>query len=146
MKRAAGRGHSTDGAILLPERILTTHPWFGFTMNESTPLPLEIDVRSVKQLLDAGVGFLLLDCREPSEHATAQIAGAKLIPMKTIPSHLEELEPFRKGRIVVHCHHGGRSTRVTHWLRQQGFTNVQNMTGGIDAWSLEIDPEVPRYK
>jgi rhodanese-related sulfurtransferase len=116
-------------------------------MNESTPLSLEIDVRSVKQLLDAGEpDFLLLDCREPSEHATAQIAGATLIPMKTIPSRLEELEPFRQGRVVVHCHHGGRSTRVTHWLRQQGFTNVQNMTGGIDAWSQEIDPAVPRYK
>lgn len=117
------------------------------TMNESTPLPFDIDVHSVKQLLDAGEnGFLLLDCREPSEQATARIAGAKLIPMNTIPERVVELEPFRAGRIVVHCHHGGRSTRVTHWLRQQGFANVQNMTGGIDAWSQEIDPTVSRYK
>lgn len=110
-------------------------------------LPFEIDVCSVKRLLDAGdPGFLLLDCREPAEFAAAQIAGAKLIPMKSIPQRLGELEPYRSGRIVVHCHHGGRSARVTTWLRQQGFENVQNMAGGIDAWSQQIDPTVPRYK
>ena len=129
-------------------RILTTHHWFGSTMSDSpAPLPLDIDVRSVKQLLDAGENdFLLLDCREPSEHATAHIAAAKLIPMKTIPAQLAMLEPHRQGRIVVHCHHGGRSARVVHWLRQQGFAGAQNMTGGIDAWSLEVDSSVPRYK
>ncbi|MEX2026546.1 MAG: rhodanese-like domain-containing protein [Pirellulaceae bacterium] len=128
-------------------RILASSQGFGLTMNVSPGLPFEIDVQSVKKLIDANdASFLLLDCREPSEHATAQIGGAKLIPMKTIPEHLAELEPFRNGRIVVHCHHGGRSARVTTWLRQQGWENVQNMTGGIDAWSLEIDPTVPRYK
>jgi rhodanese-related sulfurtransferase len=131
----------------LPVRILTSHCRFGPTMSDSPDLPFEIDVHSVKKLLGAGDSqMLLLDCREPSEHATARIAGATLIPMKTIPQRLAELEPFRPGRIVVHCHHGGRSARVTTWLRQQGFNNVQNMTGGIDAWSLEIDPAVPRYK
>ncbi len=116
-------------------------------MCDSASLPFDIGVHAVKDLLAAGdAGFLLLDCREPSENATAQIAGAKLIPMKTISERLSDLEPFRGGRIVVHCHHGGRSARVATWLRQQGFANVQNMTGGIDAWSLEIDPAVPRYK
>lgn len=116
-------------------------------MNDSTaPLPFEIDVHSVRKLLESGdAGFLLLDCREPGEHATCRIAGSKLMPMKTIPSRLDELEPYRQGRMVVHCHHGGRSARVTQWLRQQGFANVQNMTGGIDAWSLEVDSTVPRY-
>ena len=116
-------------------------------MNGPAPLPFEIDVHSVRKLIEANdSSFMLLDCREPGEHATAQIAGAKLIPMQTIPQRLGELEPFREGRIVVHCHHGGRSARVTTWLKQQGFANVQNMSGGIDAWSLEIDPTVPRYK
>jgi rhodanese-related sulfurtransferase len=111
------------------------------------PLPFDIDVRSVKQLLDAGdASLLLVDCREPAEHTTAHIDGAKLIPMKTIPSELAQLEPYRKGRIVVHCHHGGRSARVTAWLRQQGFEGAQNMAGGIDAWSQEIDSSVPRYR
>jgi adenylyltransferase/sulfurtransferase len=107
-------------------------------------LPIEIDVTLVKQMLDAGESFTLLDCREPGEHQTANIAGAKLIPMREIPGKLAELEP-RNAHIVVHCHHGGRSLRVTQWLREQGFPNVQNMSGGIDAWSQIIDPKVPRY-
>jgi rhodanese-related sulfurtransferase len=110
------------------------------------PLPIEIDVRSVKQMLDSGEKFALLDCREPNEVATARIAGSTHIPMKQIPSRLAELEPFKSGRIVVHCHHGGRSQRVTQYLRQQGYDQVQNMSGGIDVWSLEVDPAVPRYE
>ena len=109
-------------------------------------LSLEIDVRSVKHLLDSGEELVLLDCREPSEVATARIAGSTTIPMREIPARLSELEPHKTGRIVVHCHHGGRSLRVTHYLRQQGFEQAQNMAGGIDAWALEIDPKIPRYE
>ena len=109
-------------------------------------LPLDIDVRSAKQLLDSGEKVMLLDCREPSEVATARIAGSTTIPMREIPARLAELEPYKLERIVVHCHHGGRSLRVTHYLRQQGFDQAQNMAGGIDAWSQEIDPAVPRYE
>ena len=108
-------------------------------------LPLEIDVRSVKALLDRKEDFLLLDCREQDEFNVARIAGSTLIPMREIPNRLSELEPFQEKRIIIHCHHGGRSSRVTNWLRQQGFASAQNMTGGIDAWSLEVDPTVPRY-
>ena len=110
------------------------------------PLPIEIDVQTVKQMLDRGEMFVLLDCREPDEVATARIAGSKHIPMREIPARLAELESQKSGRIVVHCHHGGRSLRVTHFLRQQGFEQCQNMAGGIDAWSLEIDSAVPRYE
>lgn len=108
-------------------------------------LPIEVDVRSVKTMLDEKQDFLLLDCREQKEFDFARIPGSRLIPMKEIPDRIGELEPFRGKRIVVHCHHGGRSLRVTQWLRQQGFDSVQNLTGGIDAWSLEIDPAVRRY-
>ena len=108
-------------------------------------LPLEIDVREVKKLLDEGIDFLLLDCREPSEYAVAKLDSAVLIPMHEIPPRLAELEPVRDQRIVVHCHHGGRSMQVTQWLQQQGFAKVQNMAGGIDAWSCEIDSSVARY-
>jgi len=108
-------------------------------------LPLEIDCRTVKQKLDANAGLLLIDCREADEHATASITGAVLLPMSEIADRLRELEPHRDRPIVIHCHHGVRSRRVTRWLREQGFTQAQNLTGGIDRWSQEIDPSVPRY-
>jgi len=108
-------------------------------------LPMEIDVRAVKSLLDSESDFFLLDCRETAEHAIAGIHGATLIPMGQIPERLSELDDYRKRRIVVHCHHGGRSLQVMQWLRQKGFAGAQNMTGGIDAWATEIDRSVPRY-
>ena len=110
-----------------------------------TDLPLHIDAGSVKDLLDCGEDFLLLDCREPQEHALVRIREAKLIPMQDLASRLVELEPHRQKRIVVHCHHGGRSLKVATWLRGQGFTQAQNMTGGIDAWALLVDTSLPRY-
>jgi adenylyltransferase/sulfurtransferase len=108
-------------------------------------LPIETDVRAVQQLRDAPDKFLLLDCRETDEFQTAQIAGAVLIPMKQLPARLSEIANFRDQRVVVLCHHGGRSLRVAQWLRQQGFSQAQSMAGGIDAWSKEIDASVPRY-
>ena len=108
-------------------------------------LPIEIDVHSVKQLRESGEPFLLLDVRQPEENRTAKIDGSVLIPMGELGDRLDELEKHRDRRIVVHCHHGGRSLQVTQALRSRGFDQVQNMTGGIDAWSTEIDEAVPRY-
>ncbi|HAY82711.1 MAG TPA: rhodanese [Planctomycetaceae bacterium] len=108
-------------------------------------LPIEIDVQAVRQLQESEADFLLLDCREQEEYETARIEGAVLIPMSELVDRASELESFNEKHIVVHCHHGGRSLRVTHWLRGQGYLKTQNMTGGIDAWSLEIDPAIPRY-
>ena len=105
----------------------------------------EIDVRAVAALRAAAEPFLLLDCREPDEHALTRIEGAVLIPMRTIPERLAELEPRRGDRIVVHCHHGVRSLRVARFLRERGFAAAQSMAGGIEAWALEIDPSLPRY-
>ncbi len=107
--------------------------------------PLEMDCRAVKAKLDAGEPFLFLDCREQDEYAAAKIDGTKLIPMSELTQRVTELEPHRNSAIVVHCHHGGRSMRVTNWLRQQGFANTTNMAGGIDEWSQQIDSSVPRY-
>ncbi len=108
-------------------------------------LPIEVDCRSVKSALTAGEDFLFVDCREPDEHATTHIAAATLLPMSEIVARVAELgaDPYR--RIVLHCHHGGRSLRVANWLRGQGFASAQSMVGGIDQWSQEIDPSVPRY-
>ena len=111
----------------------------------SNEYPIEIDVQSVKELQDSDESFLLLDVRQDEEYATAKIDGSLLIPMGELGQRLDELEPYRDQRIVVHCHHGGRSMQVTEALRSRGFDQVQNMAGGIDAWSLQIDSSVPRY-
>lgn len=108
-------------------------------------IPIEIDCKSVKASLDAGGNFILLDCREASEYETCRIEGALLLPMSELMTRVGELEPYREHEIAVHCHHGGRSLRVANWLRQQGFAKTQSMAGGIDQWSTDIDPSVPRY-
>jgi rhodanese-related sulfurtransferase len=107
--------------------------------------PLEISCADVKGRLDRRAKFLLLDCREPDEHATASIAGATLIPMSELQQRVSELGTDKGLDIVVHCHHGGRSLRVAHWLRAQGFAKAASMAGGIDEWSQTIDVKVPRY-
>jgi len=87
---------------------------------------------------------LLLDVREPWEYQTASLPDSLLMPMGEVTSRAHtELDP--DAPIVVMCHHGARSLSVTMWLREQGFTHVQSLAGGIDAWSRTIDPEVPRY-
>lgn len=107
--------------------------------------PIEIDCRSVKSLQDSGEPFFFCDCREADEYATAKIDGAVLIPMSGIADRVADFEPHKGSRIVVHCHHGGRSLRVAMWLRKQGFSGAQSMAGGIEQWAVEIDPSVPRY-
>ena len=67
------------------------------------------------------------------------------MPMSNWAEEAEQLKQFEGQRLVVHCHHGGRSLRVVHWLRLQGPINAQNLSGGINAWSQLIDPSVPRY-
>ncbi len=107
--------------------------------------PLQIDVRAVQELCNDGEEFLLLDCREPEEHARVHLAGSVHIPMNDVPGRMGELDTHRGRRVVVYCHHGVRSLKVTQWLRQQGFEKAQNMSGGIDAWALLVDTSLPRY-
>jgi rhodanese-related sulfurtransferase len=109
-------------------------------------LPLEITPQEVKQRLDAGEKLALIDVREPSELQQTRIAGAELIPMRTVPAELSRLEARSDdGVLIVFCHHGVRSLSVVNWLREQGVSECQSMAGGIDRWSREIDPKVPRY-
>ena len=108
-------------------------------------MDIEIDVQSVKQLLDDDSEFLLLDCREQDEWDFVHIDGALLIPMSEIQQRIAELETHKDKHIVVQCHHGGRSLQVANWLRHQGFNESQSMAGGIDVWSQEIDNSLPRY-
>ena len=109
--------------------------------------PLEIEPSTVAGMPHRSVqgGWLLLDCRTPEEHATARIEGAILIPMQELPERVGELTAWRDKPVIVHCHHGMRSLKVARWLRDQGFSRAVSMQGGIEAWSMEIDPSVPRY-
>ena len=107
--------------------------------------PLEIDPRSVKQKLEDGERFVLLDCRERDEYAIVRIAGAELWPMSEISDQLPRLAKHRDQEIVVYCHHSLRSLQVAVWLRQQGYLQVSSLAGGIDRWAVEIDPGLPRY-
>lgn len=107
-------------------------------------LPLEITPLEVKELLNRGVPLRLIDVREPAEHDICHIEGASLIPMRSVPDHLNELEASEIP-IVVHCHHGVRSLAVVDWLRKQGIRDCRSMAGGINLWSLQVDPAVPRY-
>jgi rhodanese-related sulfurtransferase len=110
------------------------------------PSPLEVDVLDVKKRLDAGEKLHLIDVREPHEFALAKIEGAALIPMRTVPAELQDLDARAdEGPLIVFCHHGVRSLNVVHWLREQGVEACQSMAGGIDAWSRVVDPSVPRY-
>ena len=106
----------------------------------------QISVQEVKEKVDRGDDVFLLDVRTPGEYETAHIEGSHLFPMDEIPSRLEELRAAAGARAVVTiCHHGVRSYNVAAALLQNGFEDVSSMTRGIDAWSLEIDPNVPRY-
>jgi rhodanese-related sulfurtransferase len=104
----------------------------------------EITPEDVTQMFRLGETFTLVDVREPWEFQTAHIEGATLMPMGDVPSRAhQELDPEK--RIIIYCHHGVRSMNVTAWLRQQGFDKAQSMTGGIDAWSRQVDAKVPLY-
>ncbi len=105
----------------------------------------EVTPRQVRAWREAGEAVVLLDVRMPQEVAAAAVEGATLVPMGEVPARLPELEEYAEQRVVVMCHHGQRSMQVTAFLRQQGFEDVRSMAGGIDAWSLGVDPAVPRY-
>jgi rhodanese-related sulfurtransferase len=113
-------------------------------------MDFEISPAELKQALAARAGTegetepVLLDVREPWEFEAARIEGSTLMPMGDVPGRaFQELDP--EAHIVTLCHHGVRSLNVAVWLRNQGFENAQSLRGGIDAWSGEIDPAVPRY-
>ncbi|HRJ46601.1 MAG TPA: rhodanese-like domain-containing protein [Opitutaceae bacterium] len=107
-------------------------------------VPLEISVATARELLDANPGqTLLLDVREVFERDICRLPGGLHIPMREIPENLSTLP--RDRHILVLCHHGGRSRRVTEFLRHHGLDAVSNIAGGIDAWAAELDPALARY-
>jgi adenylyltransferase/sulfurtransferase len=106
--------------------------------------PLELSPAEAVQLRAANPdGVLLLDVREPFEFELCQLPDSDFIPMRQIPEHLDTLP--RDKHLLVLCHHGSRSLRVTQFLRAKGFEKVSNIAGGIDAWAQEVDPSLARY-
>lgn len=97
----------------------------------------------VKQILDNKNGTRLIDVREEWEHKVAKIEGSELMPLSNFMSHISELN--RDDNLIFYCHTGARSANVCNYLANQGFKNLINLKGGIEAWSDEVDPSVPRY-
>jgi adenylyltransferase/sulfurtransferase len=94
---------------------------------------------------DEGEEMVLLDVRRKDEVETASIAGAHWIPLDELEARIGELTSAKGKTIVIHCHHGGRSEKAARLLLERGFSGVENLDGGIEAWSLTVDPSVPRY-
>lgn len=113
-------------------------------MNQGQPGYQNLTTTQVKEKLERGERFRLIDVREPDEHTVAHIEGAELLPLSRAQEWIETLP--RDEELVFFCHRGGRSQQVASYLASRpGFANVANMLGGIEDWSLRIDPSIPRY-
>jgi rhodanese-related sulfurtransferase len=114
-------------------------------MNQINP-EWEISVQDTHRQLAENPEFILLDVRQPEEYRICKIAGAHLFPLSELPKKLDEIRDLAEGKtIVAHCHHGGRSLSAAAILREAGLGQVKSMAGGIDLWSIQIDPTIPRY-
>jgi molybdopterin/thiamine biosynthesis adenylyltransferase/rhodanese-related sulfurtransferase/molybdopterin converting factor small subunit len=111
--------------------------------SQPTPASDVINAIELKEKIDRGDKFVLLDVREPHEYQIARIPGSKLIPLGELPKHLNELD--KDADIVAHCKSGMRSQKAVDLLKANGFKHARNMTGGILAWSDMVDPSVPKY-
>lgn len=87
----------------------------------------------------------LLDVRQPEEHAFVSLPNSTLIPLGELLTRADEIEDWKNDEVVVYCHHGIRSANAIAQLRAVSFTNLHNLSGGIDRWTSEIDPNLPRY-
>ena len=104
----------------------------------------QIGVRQLREMIVGGERLLLLDVRQPWEHDTARLPESVLIPLNELPERLDEIEPPAGAVVVCYCHHGVRSLSAAAILGDAGIRAV-SLAGGIDAWSVAIDPDVPRY-
>jgi rhodanese-related sulfurtransferase len=103
----------------------------------------EINVKQLAEQIKNGTAPLLIDVREPNEYAFVHLPGAVLKPLGGIREWAQELD--KEQAYVLYCHTGARSWQATYLLERMGFTNVTNLSGGIDSWSTHVDPGVPRY-
>lgn len=108
-------------------------------------MPKSISCAELSARLAAGEPTHLIDVRQPWEHQTAALANSILIPLDQLPAVAGQLQAAPGALIVTVCHHGVRSLSAAAVLEAAGFPSVASLAGGIDAWSLQIDPKVPRY-
>ena len=140
--RLPGLRRSSDGDGADRLRAVLRHTW-----RRKRPAELlascDMTPEELKQKLDAGdKNLFVLDVREPNEYQICNLGG-HLIPLNDLPKRVGELDASKE--IVVHCKMGGRSAKAVDFLKQQGFTNVHNLAGGINAWAERIDPKMPKY-
>ena len=107
-------------------------------------MPLEITPLELASILKKGQAVYLLDVRLPEEHAHVALPQSQLVPLQDLPQRWQEVQPGDT-LLVVYCHHGVRSWHAACFLEQHGLSGVMSLQGGIDAWSLEVDPSVVRY-
>ncbi len=105
----------------------------------------EITPRELAKQLANGQAIRLLDVRQPVENQLAKLPDSVLIPLNELPARSAEVPADSATLLVVYCHHGVRSQSAAEYLLRLGHVNVRSLAGGIDAWSLEVDPTVPRY-
>jgi rhodanese-related sulfurtransferase len=108
-------------------------------------LVVQIEPRELAEKMAAGTAVYLVDVRQPWEHETAALPGSLLVPLGELMARSGEIRPPDGALVVVYCHHGIRSLHGAGFLQRLGLANVASLAGGIDAWSLEVDPRVPRY-
>ncbi|MBI3841134.1 MAG: ThiF family adenylyltransferase, partial [Thaumarchaeota archaeon] len=111
--------------------------------SKAEPLDFDISPKELKAVVDQGRRVVLLDVREPFEYEVCHLGGAVLVPLMQLVKRKGELSPDKE--TVVYCHVGVRSTQAVGFLRREGFAKVRNLKGGIDAWSVQVDPKTPRY-
>jgi adenylyltransferase/sulfurtransferase len=107
--------------------------------------PDQITATELKRRLEAGDDILVIDVREPHELEISILKETLHIPMGDLPTKLDELEPYKEKSLVILCRAGKRSDRCAEFLRDEGFKNVLNLIGGINAWSDEVDPSLSKY-
>jgi adenylyltransferase/sulfurtransferase len=105
----------------------------------------QISVQDLANKLTAGEPVYLIDVRQPWEHESAALPGSVLIPLNELATRTDEIQPPQGALVVAYCHHGIRSLSAAAFLEQAGVKPVASLAGGIDAWSLHVDPRLPRY-
>jgi rhodanese-related sulfurtransferase len=105
----------------------------------------QVSVQELARMRTAGEPVWLLDVRQPWERDLAALPDSTLIPLNELPMRMDEITPPAGALLLIYCHHGIRSLSAASFLQQHGFPEVASLAGGIDAWSAQVDPSVPRY-